>query len=107
MKKMSANCSKLKVSNRFFWCSIGFCGRLSPREGDSSRVPQYERNTLHAISEEERFNVFDFIFQKIWNVVVSNNWSCAYTPYIMKMIKKVSKKKFMKNVEHTKLRPNK
>jgi hypothetical protein len=38
---------------------------LSPREGDSSRVPQYERNILHAISEEERFNVFDFIFQKI------------------------------------------
>jgi hypothetical protein len=38
---------------------------LSPREGDSSRVPRYERNILHAISEEERFNVFDFIFQKI------------------------------------------
>jgi hypothetical protein len=35
---------------------------LSPREGDSSRVSQYERNILHAISEEEKFNVFDFIF---------------------------------------------
>jgi hypothetical protein len=38
---------------------------LSPREGDSSSVPQYERNILHAISEEGRFNVFDFIFQEI------------------------------------------
>jgi hypothetical protein len=35
---------------------------LSPKEGDSSRVPQYERNILHAISDEERFNVFNFIF---------------------------------------------
>jgi hypothetical protein len=56
---------------------------LSLREGDSSRVPQYERNILHAISEEERFNVFDFIFQEILSVVVSNNRSCAYAPYII------------------------
>jgi hypothetical protein len=80
---------------------------LSPREGDSSSVPQYERNILHAISEEGRFNVFNFIFQEIWNVVVSNNRLCDYAPYIMKMIEKVSKKTFVKNVEHTKLRPNK
>jgi hypothetical protein len=53
------------------------------------------------------FNVFNFIFQEIWNVAVSNNWSCAYAPYIMKMIEKVSKKTFVKNIEHTKLRPNK
>jgi hypothetical protein len=40
-------------------------------------------------------------------VAVSNNRSCAYAPYIMKMIEKFSKKTFVKNVEHTKLRPNK
>jgi hypothetical protein len=40
-------------------------------------------------------------------VPVSNNRSCAYAPYIMKMIEKVSKKIFVKNVEHTKLQPNK
>jgi hypothetical protein len=40
-------------------------------------------------------------------VAVSNNRSCAYAPYIMKMIEKVSKKTFVKNVEHTKLQPNK
>jgi hypothetical protein len=80
---------------------------LSPREGDLSRVSQYERNILHASSEDERFNVSDFIFQEILNVVVSNNRSCAYAPYIMKMIEKVSKKTFVKNVEHTKLWPNK
>jgi hypothetical protein len=53
------------------------------------------------------FNAFDFIFLEIWNVAVSNNWSCAYAPYIMKMIEKVSKKTFVKNVERTKLQPNK
>jgi hypothetical protein len=53
------------------------------------------------------FNVFNFIFQEIWNVVVSNNRSCAYAPYIMEMIERVSQKTFVKNVEHTKLRPNK
>jgi hypothetical protein len=51
--------------------------------------------------------VFDFIFQEIWNVAISINRSCAYAPYIMKMIEKVSKKTFMKHVEHTKLWPNK
>jgi hypothetical protein len=40
-------------------------------------------------------------------VVVSNNRACAYAPYIMKMIEKVSKKTFVKSVEHTKLWPNK
>jgi hypothetical protein len=40
-------------------------------------------------------------------VAVSNNWSCACAPYIMKMIEKVSKKTFIENVEHSKLWPNK
>jgi hypothetical protein len=61
MRKMSTNCPKLKVSN-FFMLHRLLRKTLSPREGDSSRVPQYARNILHAISEEERFNVFDFIF---------------------------------------------
>jgi hypothetical protein len=40
-------------------------------------------------------------------VDVSNNQSCDYASYIIKMIEKVSKKTFVKNVEHTKLGPNK
>jgi hypothetical protein len=35
--------------------------KLAPREGDSSRVPQYERNLLKVISEKTKFLVFDFI----------------------------------------------
>jgi hypothetical protein len=40
-------------------------------------------------------------------VAVSNNQSCAYAPYIIKIIEKVCKKTFVKSVEHTKLQPNK
>jgi hypothetical protein len=53
------------------------------------------------------FNVFNFIFQEIWNVAITSKQSCAYAPYIMKMIEKVSKKTFVKNVEHTKFQSNK
>jgi hypothetical protein len=49
----------------------------------------------------------DSFFSKIWNVTISNNQSCAYAPYIMKMIEEISKKTVVKNVQHTKLQPNK
>jgi hypothetical protein len=45
---------------------------LAPREGDSSRVPQFERNLLKAISERTKFNAFDFIIQEMWNIAISN-----------------------------------
>jgi hypothetical protein len=38
---------------------------LAPREGDSSRVPQFERNLLKAIFEKIKFNAFDFIIQEM------------------------------------------
>jgi hypothetical protein len=57
--------SKVEYFKPFFVLHWLLRKTLSPREGDSSRVPQYERNILHAISEKERFNVFDFIFQEI------------------------------------------
>jgi hypothetical protein len=57
--------SKVEGFNPFFMLHRLLQKTLSPREGDSSRAPQYERNILHAISEKERFNVFDFIFQEI------------------------------------------
>jgi hypothetical protein len=46
---------------------------LAPREGDSSRVHQFERNLLKAITEKTKFNAFDFIVQEIWNIAISNN----------------------------------
>jgi hypothetical protein len=37
---------------------------LAPREGDSSRVPQFERNLLKAITEKTKFNVFASLFKR-------------------------------------------
>jgi hypothetical protein len=80
---------------------------LAPREGDSSRVPQFERNLLKAITEKTKFHAFDFVLQEIWNIAISNNRSCAYAPYIIALIETVSKRTLVKDVEHTPLRPKK
>jgi hypothetical protein len=66
---------------------------LPPMEGDSSRVQVKKKSSMCLTS----------FFQEILNVAVSNNRSCAYAPYVMKMIEKGTKKTFVKNVEHTKL----
>jgi hypothetical protein len=78
---------------------------LAHRVGDSSRVPQFERNLLKAITEKTKFNAFDFILHEIWNIAISNNCSCAYAPYIMAMIEVVSKHTFVKDVELIPLHP--
>jgi hypothetical protein len=80
---------------------------LALREGDSSRVPQFDWNLLKAISKKTKFNAFDFIIQEMWNISISNNRCCAYVPYIMALIETVSKRTFVKNVEHIPLHPKK
>jgi hypothetical protein len=62
---------------------------------------------LKAITKKTKFNAFDFIIQEMWNIAISNNRSCAYAPYILALIEIVSKRTFVKNVEHTPLRPKK
>jgi hypothetical protein len=44
--------SKIEGFKPFFLLHQLLQKTLSPREGDSSRVPEYERNILHAISEK-------------------------------------------------------
>jgi hypothetical protein len=61
-EKAEYKLSKVEGFKLFFVLHRLLWRTLSLREGDSSKVPQYERNILHAISEEEMFNVFDLIF---------------------------------------------
>jgi hypothetical protein len=56
--------SKFEGFKLFFVIQRLLRNTFSPKEGDSFRIPQYVRNILHAISEEESFNVFNFIFRK-------------------------------------------
>jgi hypothetical protein len=80
---------------------------LAPREGDSSRVPQFERNLFKAITEKTKFNAFEFILQGMWNIAISSNRSCAYASYIMALIEAVSKRTIVKEVEYIPLHPKK
>jgi hypothetical protein len=80
---------------------------LAPREDDSSRVPQFENKFLKAITKKTKFNAFDFILQEMWDMAISNTHSCAYASYIMALIEAVSKRTFVKDVEHIPLHPKK
>jgi hypothetical protein len=44
---------------------------LAPRIGDIDVIPVYERNLLDALMRNERFDVFDYIVDKIWNIVIN------------------------------------
>ena len=78
---------------------------LIPKIGDATAMAGYERNLIDAIRKDAHFNVFDFIIQEIWNIVITPNRACAYAPYIMSMIEHVSKRTFVKDVVHQDLKP--
>jgi hypothetical protein len=78
---------------------------LAPRMGDASAIPSYERNLIDAIKKQESFNIFDYILQEIWNLVVTPSRACAYAPFIMSFIEHMSELTFAKNVRHRDLKP--
>jgi hypothetical protein len=80
---------------------------MTPREGDSSNIPSYNRNLLVAMAPHP--HVFDFfVFAFIWGVIKaiseSSLKSCGYAPYIMHMIERVIGRTFGYNKEHHPLR---
>jgi hypothetical protein len=44
---------------------------LAPRIGDSNTILAYERNLLDALMKHERFDVFDYIVDEIWNIAIN------------------------------------
>jgi hypothetical protein len=77
---------------------------LAPRIGDSNPIPTYARNLLDALMKHERFDVFDYIIDEIWNIAINPERSCGFTLYIQCMIEVVAKEKFYKDVAHEPLR---
>jgi hypothetical protein len=63
------------------------------------------RDLIDAIKKQELFNIFDYILQEIWNVVVTPSWACAYAPFIMSFIEHVFEITFIKDVCHPDLKP--
>jgi hypothetical protein len=44
------------------------CATLTPRIGDATTYPKYERNLIQFYVQKKRFLVFDFILQEIINI---------------------------------------
>jgi hypothetical protein len=43
----------------------------APRIGDSDTIPAYERNLLDVLMKYERFDVFAYIVDEIWNIAIN------------------------------------
>jgi hypothetical protein len=78
---------------------------LASRIGDSDAIPTYERNLLDALMKFERFDVFNYIIDEIWNIAINPQRSCRFAPYIMCLIKTVAHERFYKDVAHEPFRP--
>jgi hypothetical protein len=55
--------------------------------------------------KNERFNVFEYIMDEIWNITTNPARSCGFAPYIQHMIEIVAHERFYKDVAHDPLCP--
>jgi hypothetical protein len=78
---------------------------MTPRIGDVTVCPQYERSLIPFYVQKKRFLVFDFILQEIINISRIGPRSCGYPPQIMMLIERVIHREFLKDQEITNLKP--
>ncbi|KAK3118829.1 hypothetical protein QOZ80_9BG0708810 [Eleusine coracana subsp. coracana] len=79
---------------------------IAPMGGNVDHVPSFEKDLLDWIGGSMKFNVFDFIYSEMWHMAITASRGCAYAPFIMFMIEKVTKKTFKKECEHKSLKRN-
>jgi hypothetical protein len=80
---------------------------LTPREGDATKIPAYNKNILAAMAPNTNgleFSVFDFIWEEIKAISKNPLKSCGYAPYIMHMIERVTDRTFGYDKKHQPLR---
>jgi hypothetical protein len=80
---------------------------LTPREGDATKIPAYNKNILAAMAPNTNrleFSVFDFIWEEIKAISENPLKSCDYAPYIMHMIERVTGRTFGYDKQHQPLR---
>jgi hypothetical protein len=78
---------------------------LAPRIRYSEAVLAYERNLLDALMKHERFDVFEYIIDEIWNIATNPLRLCGFAHYIQCMIEVVANEKFYKDDTHEPLCP--
>jgi hypothetical protein len=79
---------------------------LTLRIGYSEAIPAYEMDLLDALMKLVRFDVFEYIVDKIWNITTNPLRSCVFAPYIQFMIESVAHDKFYEDVHHDSLHPS-
>jgi hypothetical protein len=81
---------------------------VTPREGDGTKIPVYNKNILATVAPNANgfeFSVFDFIWEEIKAIGIENPLkSCGYAPYLMDMIERVTAQTFICKKEHHPLR---
>jgi hypothetical protein len=76
---------------------------VTPREGDGTKIPAYNKNILAVMApnaNEFEFSIFDFIWKKINAISKNSLKSCGYAPYLMQMIERVTAQTFFYEKEH-------
>jgi hypothetical protein len=76
---------------------------VTPREGDGTNIPAYNKNILAVMAPNTNgleFSVFDFIWEEIKAISKNPLKSCGYAPYIMHMIERVMGHTFGYDKEH-------
>jgi hypothetical protein len=53
---------------------------LTPRIGYLEVIPAYERNLLDALMKPVHFDIFEYIMDKIWNIVTNPLRLCGFAP---------------------------
>jgi hypothetical protein len=80
---------------------------MTPRKGDGSKIPTYNKNILVAMAPNANgfeFSVFDFIWEEIKAISENPFKSCGYAPYIMHMNEKVMGRTFGHDKDHHPIR---
>jgi hypothetical protein len=76
---------------------------VTPREGDVTKIPTYNKNILATMApnaNEFEFSIFDFIWEEINAISENPLKSCGYAPYLMYMIERVIAQIFFCEKEH-------
>jgi hypothetical protein len=80
---------------------------VTPREGDWTKIPAYNKNILPAMAPNANgfeFSVSDFIWEEIKAISENPLNSYGYAPYLMHMIERVTNRIFFCKKEHHALR---
>jgi hypothetical protein len=80
---------------------------IAPRDGNPFDISRFMKNLMIALRPgADPFSVGDYIWQEIKYLSEDPKKICSYSPYIMYMIKRVTRVEFHKDVTHKPLRPN-